>query len=91
MADITIVKTLTDQDASATFADQAAWEAVHGKCGGGHEKVKSYSIAADGTNVVTITRVFASEADWDAASAANYEGDETPTFDMAFKSDSRDV
>jgi len=88
---ITIVKTLTDQDASATFADQAAWEAVHGKCGGGHPSVQSYSIAADGTNVVTITRVFASEADWDTASAANYEGGETPTFDMAFVSDSRDA
>ena len=88
---ITIVKTLTDQDASATFADQAAWETVHGKCGGGHTNVQSYSIAADGTNVVTITRVFASEADWDAASTASYEGGETPTYDMAILSDSRDV
>jgi len=88
---ITIVKTLTDQDASATFADQAAWEAAHGKCGGGHPKVQSYSIAADGTNVVEITRTFATEADWDTASSATYEGGDTPTFDMAFKSDSRDV
>lgn len=87
---ITIVKTLTDQDASATFADQAAWEAAHGKSGGGHANVQSYSIDADGTNVVTITRTFATEADWDAASAATHEGGETPTYDMAFASDSRD-
>lgn len=65
---VTIVKTLTDNDTSATFADQAAWEAVHGKSGGGHGSVQSYSIAADGTHQVELTRVFATEDDWAEAS-----------------------
>lgn len=86
---ITIVKTLTDQDASATFADQAAWEAAHGACGGGHPSVQSYTIAADGTNVVQLTRTFATEADWDTASSATHEGGDAPTYDAALVSDSR--
>ena len=90
-----ILKTITVACAigwlsQATFADQAAWEAVHGKCGGGHENCQSYSITADGSNVVTITRTFATEADWDTASAATHSGSDAATYDMAFASDSRE-
>ena len=90
---VTIVKTLTDKDSTATFADQAAWEAVHGPCGGAHASVQSYSIAADGTHSVELTRVFATEDDWVEASTNPDSNDgAAPNWDMgALVSDSRDV
>ena len=86
---ITIVKTLTDNNASATYADQAAWEAVHGDCGGGHPNVQSYTITADGSNSVTLTRVFATEDDWVAASTANSADRVAINHTTALVSDSR--
>lgn len=86
---ITIVKTLTDNNSSATYSSAAEWEAVHGDCGGGHPNVQSYTIVADGTNSVVLTRVFASEEDWNNASNANSEDRAEINHSTSLVSDSR--